>query len=44
MEGPFGFFEIEAMLFGSIDDCWKGDLLVIFPPQKVFDIAVIVRF
>jgi hypothetical protein len=40
--GPFGFLEIEAMLFGSTNHGGQGDLLAICLPQAVFDKAVVV--
>ena len=30
MDGSFGFLEVKPMLFGSINNGGKGDLLVIF--------------
>jgi len=42
MEGPLGFLEIEAMLFGSANDGSQRDVLAIFLPQAVFDKAVVV--
>jgi hypothetical protein len=43
MSAPLGFFDKEAMLFGSADDGGKGYFLVIGLPQTIFDVAVIVR-
>jgi hypothetical protein len=43
VDGPFGFLEIETMLFGSTNDGSQGNLLVIFIPQVVFDKAVVIR-
>jgi hypothetical protein len=40
--GPFGFLEIEAMLFSSTNHGSYGDLLAIFLFQEVFDEAVVV--
>jgi hypothetical protein len=42
MEGPFGFLQIVAMLFGTINDGGQGDLLMVGCTQAIFDIAVIV--
>jgi hypothetical protein len=42
VEGPFGFLEIEAMLFGSTNNGGQGDFLAIFLPQVIFDKAVVV--
>jgi len=44
MEDPFGLLQIEAMFLGTINDGIEGDFLMIFIPQAIFDITVIVRF
>jgi hypothetical protein len=44
MEGPFGFLEIEAMLFSSTNHGGQGDFLTIFLPQVVLDKAVVIGF
>jgi hypothetical protein len=43
MSAPLGFFEKEAVLFGSADDGGEGYFLVIGLPQTIFDVGVIVR-
>jgi hypothetical protein len=42
--GPFGFLEVEAMLFGSTNNGGQRDLLAIFLSQVVFDEAVVIGF
>jgi hypothetical protein len=44
VDGPFGFFEVEAMLFGSTNNGGQGDLLAICLLQVVFDGAVVIGF
>lgn len=43
MSAPLGFFEKEAVLFGSTDDGSEGYFLVIGLLQTIFDVGVIVR-
>ena len=42
MSAPLGFFEKEAVLFGSADDGGEGYFLVIGLPQTIFDVAVVI--
>jgi hypothetical protein len=43
MDAPFGFIQVEAMFFGSIDDRAQGDLLSVGFAQAVLEIAIIIR-
>lgn len=44
METPFGFLEVEAMVFGSANDGSYGDFLAILFFQAIFNKAVVVEF
>jgi len=43
METLFGFLEVEAMPFGSINDGIEGEVLMVFIAQTIFDVVIIIR-